>query len=103
MAQKVARRLSKCGVTLKLCNTSRDLGIDAAAGQRRVTKVQQSRARKAVARNSRIKKLARANPEAVKLHRTGAAPQWKWGHTAFGSSPAKALELRRLIDSWLMR
>ncbi|CAK0903419.1 unnamed protein product [Prorocentrum cordatum] len=92
------RNLRRRGVPVSATTTATDLGIDMAAGTRRVQKKAGERARAATARTKRIVKMRNTAQQAriaKGLWATGALPQGVYGHQVRGLARHALLRWRR--------
>eukprot|EP00969_Alexandrium_andersonii_P156604 6923523-Alexandrium_andersonii.AAC.1 len=101
VAAKVQKALARQGLRVPVESEGRDLGVDTAAGKRRVLTVAKGRMAKAKARAVKVGRLARITRRATRLHTSGSAVQARWGMQALGASPSTIRQLRAQAASAL--
>ncbi len=93
----ITKQLACNGLVIKAAQTADDLGIETAAGTRRVAATLNARIRKGNARGKRNGLLAKSNAKAHKLGPTGTQPMQSYGHAAQGASNTQVREMRHNI------
>ncbi len=93
----VVTALNNQGIQISSAKTGDDLGVETAAGTRRVAASQYKRISKGHKRSVRNQVLSKVNAQAHKLGLTGTHPQQSYGHTAQGASPSQVSSMRHNI------
>ena len=94
LAKAVSQRLAELGLEIMSSRATRDLGLDAAGGSKRATKVQRGRMDKATSKLKKSRGLVKTNVSAARIIRTGAEPTWKYGVEAYGLTNSSLAKLR---------
>ena len=96
--KKVAKELREQGIPIQAVTEAVDLGIDTAAGRKRITSKavqRRKKAKKRLAKIIRLRRIAALQKESKGLWNTGAIPQAVYGHQAFGMAINEIQRLRR--------
>ena len=94
----IAKELRKLNIPIQAVMEAVDLGIDTAAGRKRITRKAEQRrqkAKKRLANIIRLRRVAAPQRESTGLWNTGAIPQAVYGHQAFGMAIHELQRLRR--------
>ena len=87
--------MQRANINLNTPRDTRDVGLDAGGGSRRVTKVQKGRILKGAKRLAKIKQLAKVCKRAKALINIGARPAWQYGIEAYGAADGTIQEIRK--------
>eukprot|EP00971_Amphidinium_carterae_P123474 2445342-Amphidinium_carterae.1 len=87
---------ARCNLRLPLRRSTRDLGVDHAAGARRATREARGSKAKAQQRVSRAKLLGLSRRVRIRLLRTGAQPQQVYHVAVWGMSSSELVRARAL-------
>ena len=93
-AKATQQALKDRGLPFAMADSARDLGVDMAAGRKRVVRIAASRVKALGRRVARIGKLSKARKTAMALYRPASA-QVFWGQEIMDISTAALKELRR--------
>jgi hypothetical protein len=95
LAVSAQKELATYGMTFQVERESRDLGISHAGGNRRPFKLLNTRYRKRVNKNLKIKSIAKITRKARKLYTGSGYSSSTWGHQACGFSDTMIINLER--------
>ncbi len=95
VVKRIVKRLRTAGVRISAAASADDLGVQTAAGRRRVTSTMYKRISRGGRRAAGVRKICRVVQRAHVLGKTGVNPMQSYGHQGMGVSPTMLVPLRR--------